>query len=130
MTQPTIRRIVRARDKRADMLMQESIDKSDAPPVHAESHHANAEDSISPSDIGAETPQAAQQKADTAEDNSKAYTNEHENKSNPHSGSQPVSAGENRPSGVPTGFMHFDTNLSIPIWWSGSDWIDSQNNIV
>lgn len=115
------RRITRARDKRADMLIQEAINESDAPPIHADSHSVTGADPILPSSIGAETPQGAQTKVDT-----------HENKSNPHTGSQPVSsfATIDRPTGINTGFMGFDTDLGIPIWWNGTDWVNSSGTIV
>src|SRR5690606_37549823 len=69
-----IRRIARARDKRADMMLQEAIVQSDLPPLHAETHRPTGIDPILPSDIGAETPQGAQQRADRAENNAKSYT--------------------------------------------------------
>lgn len=30
-----------------------------------------------------------------------------------------------RPTGIPTGYAYFDTTLSKPVWWSGSNWKDS-----
>jgi len=35
-----------------------------------------------------------------------------------------------RPLDVPVGFMGFDTDLGLPIWWNGTDWIDASGNIV
>lgn len=116
-----IRRVARARDQRTDLQLGEAIKQSDLPPVHSETHKATGSDPISPSDIGAETPAGAQTKVDT-----------HENKSNPHTGSQPVSsfATIDRPTGINTGFMGFDTDLGIPIWWNGTDWVNSSGTIV
>jgi parallel beta-helix repeat protein len=71
-----IRRIARARDKRADMMLQEAIIQSDLPPLHAETHRPTGTDPILPSDIGAETPAGAQTKADAAEARAKAYTDQ------------------------------------------------------
>ncbi|HQD05093.1 MAG TPA: hypothetical protein PLF82_10185, partial [Halanaerobiales bacterium] len=71
-----IRRIVRSRDKRADMMLQEAIVQSDLPPLHAETHRPTGTDPILPSDIGAETPAGAQTKADAAEARAKAYTDQ------------------------------------------------------
>src|SRR5690606_5054260 len=70
------RRISRARDKRADMMLQEAIEQSAAPPLHAETHRPTGTDPILPSDIGAETPAGAQTKADEAEARAKAYTDQ------------------------------------------------------
>lgn len=140
-----IRRIARARDKRADMMLQEAIEQSDAPPLHAETHRLTGTDPILPSDIGAETPQGAQQRADIAENNAKSYTDVQigivEQNSRDYTDNlktyieanyQPVisfpTAG--RPLDVPVGFMGFDTDLGLPIWWNGTDWIDASGNIV
>jgi len=60
------RRISRARDKRADMQLQENIRSSDKPTPHADTHAQSGNDTVTPSSIGAETPAAAQVKADTA----------------------------------------------------------------
>lgn len=84
---PKARRVSRARDKRADLQLQENIQSSEKPAPHAETHSAGGNDTITPSSIGAETPQAAQAKADSAETAAKSYTDTHEDKSNPHSGS-------------------------------------------
>src|SRR5690606_16007047 len=140
-----IRRIARARDKRADMMLQEAIVQSDLPPLHAETHRPTGIDPILPSDIGAETPQGAQQRADIAENNAKSYTDIQigivEQNSRDYTDNlktyieanyQPVisfpTAG--RPLDVPVGFMGFDTDLGLPIWWNGTDWIDASGNIV
>src|SRR5690606_7186561 len=140
-----IRRIARARDKRADMMLQEAIVQSDLPPLHAETHRPTGIDPILPSDIGAETPQGAQQRADRAENNAKSYTDVQigiaEQNSRDYTDNlktyieanyQPVisfpTAG--RPLDVPVGFMGFDTDLGLPIWWNGTDWIDASGNIV
>src|SRR5690606_29928190 len=139
-----IRRIARARDKRADMMLQEAIVQSDLPPLHAETHRPTGIDPILPSDIGAETPQGAQQRADIAENNAKSYTDIQigivEQNSRDYTDNlktyieanyQPVisfpTAG--RPLDVPVGFMGFDTDLGLPIWWNGTDWIDASGNI-
>ena len=140
-----IRRIVRARDKRADMMLQEAIIQSDLPPLHAETHRPTGIDPILPSDIGAETPQGAQQRADMAENNAKIYTDVQvgiaEQNSRDYTDNlktyieanyQPVIAfpTAGRPLDVPVGFMGFDTDLGLPIWWNGTDWIDASGNIV
>ncbi len=140
-----IRRIARARDKRADMMLQEAIIQSDLPPLHAETHRITGTDPILPSDIGAETPQGAQQRADIAENNAKSYTDIQigivEQNSRDYTDNlktyieanyQPVIAFSTagRPLDVPVGFMGFDTDLGLPIWWNGTDWIDASGNIV
>jgi len=140
-----IRRIVRSRDKRADMMLQEAIIQSDLPPLHAETHRPTGTDPILPSDIGAETPQGAQQRADMAENNAKSYTDVQvgivEQNSRDYTDNlktyieanyQPVIAfpTAGRPLDVPVGFMGFDTDLGLPIWWNGTDWIDASGNIV
>lgn len=140
-----IRRIARARDKRADMMLQEAIVQSDVPPLHAETHRPTGTDPILPSDIGAETPQGAQQRADSAENNAKSYTDVQvgivEQNSRDYTDNlktyieanyQPVIAfpTAGRPLDVPVGFMGFDTDLGLPIWWNGTDWIDASGNIV
>lgn len=146
-----IRRVTRARDPRADRQLEEAIKESSLPPAHADTHSVSGADTITPSSIGAETPGAAQTKADIAESNAKNYTDEHENKSNPHdgsastialddhinasnphSGSQPVTSftTADRPAGIAIGYMGFDIDLGIPIWWNGSDWIDVTGTVV
>src|SRR5690606_10993687 len=155
-----IRRIARARDKRADMMLQEAIVQSDLPPLHAETHRPTGIDPILPSDIGAETPQGAQQRADIAENNAKSYTDVQigivEQNSRNYTDVQVGIAEQNskdytdnlktyieanyqpvisfptagRPLDVPVGFMGFDTDLGLPIWWNGTDWIDASGNIV
>ena len=84
---PKARRVSRARDKRADLQLQENIQSSEKPVPHAETHSAGGNDTVTPSSIGAETPAAAQAKADSAETAAKDYTDTHELKDNPHSGS-------------------------------------------
>jgi len=81
------RRVARARDKRADIQLRENIEQSDKPEPHADTHSQSGNDTVTPSSIGAETPQAAQAKADSAEAEAKSYTDTHEDKSNPHIGS-------------------------------------------
>jgi hypothetical protein len=185
-----IRRIARARDKRADMMLQEAIIQSDLPPLHAETHRPTSTDPILPSDIGAETPQGAQQRADMAENNAKSYTDAQvgiveqnsrdytdaqvgiveqnsrdytdaqvgivEQNSKDYTDAQVGIVEQNsrdytdnlktyieanyqpviafptagRPLDVPVGFMGFDTDLGLPIWWNGTDWIDASGNIV
>lgn len=127
------------------MMLQEAIEQSDAPPLHAETHRLTGTDPILPSDIGAETPQGAQQRADIAENNAKSYTDIQigivEQNSRDYTDNlktyieanyQPVisfpTAG--RPLDVPVGYMGFDTDLGLPIWWNGTDWIDASGNIV
>lgn len=99
---PKFRRVSRAQDKRADIQLRENIESSDRPEPHASTHAQSGNDTVAPSSIGAETPAAAQAKADnaqsnaelyadvaasTAENNAKDYTDTHENKTNPHSNS-------------------------------------------
>jgi len=31
----------------------------------------------------------------------------------------------NRPIGISTGYQYFDTDINKPIWWNGSNWVDS-----
>ena len=127
------------------MMLQEAIEQSDAPPLHAETHRLTGTDPILPSDIGAETPQGAQQRADMAENNAKSYTDIQigivEQNSRDYTDNlktyieanyQPVIAfpTAGRPLDVPVGFMGFDTDLGLPIWWNGTDWIDAYGNIV
>lgn len=66
------RRVSRARDKRADVQLQENIRSSDKPVAHAETHSAGGNDTVTPSSIGA---------ADVT------TVNNHTAASNPHSGS-------------------------------------------
>lgn len=112
------------------MMLQEAIIQSDLPPLHAETHRPTGTDPILPSDIGAETPQGAQQRADMAENNAKSYTDNL--KTYIEANYQPVIAfpTAGRPLDVPVGFMGFDTDLGLPIWWNGTDWIDASGNIV
>ena len=127
------------------MMLQEAIIQSDLPPLHAETHRPTGTDPILPSDIGAETPQGAQQRADMAENNAKSYTDAQvgivEQNSRDYTDNlktyieanyQPVIAfpTAGRPLDVPVGFMGFDTDLGLPIWWNGTDWIDASGNIV
>lgn len=127
------------------MMLQEAIVQSDLPPLHAETHRPTGTDPILPSDIGAETPQGAQQRADIAENNAKNYTDVQigivEQNSRDYTDNlktyieanyQPVIAfpTAGRPLDVPVGFMGFDTDLGLPIWWNGTDWIDASGNIV
>lgn len=35
-----------------------------------------------------------------------------------------------RPAGVATGFMDFDTDLGIPIWWNGAAWVNASGTPV
>lgn len=127
------------------MMLQEAIIQSDLPPLHAETHRLTGTDPILPSDIGAETPQGAQQRADMAENNAKSYTDVQvgiaEQNSRDYTDNlktyieanyQPVIAfpTAGRPLDVPVGFMGFDTDLGLPIWWNGTDWIDASGNIV
>lgn len=127
------------------MMLQEAIVQSDVPPLHAETHRPTGTDPILPSDIGAETPQGAQQRADSAENNAKSYTDVQvgivEQNSRDYTDNlktyieanyQPVIAfpTAGRPLDVPVGFMGFDTDLGLPIWWNGTDWIDASGNIV
>ncbi|MFW6122251.1 MAG: hypothetical protein ACOC80_15315 [Petrotogales bacterium] len=152
-----IKRKSRARDKRADIQLQETIQKSDLPPEHSETHHAGAGDEITPSNIGAETPTGAQSKVDEHEDkenphsdsasatnlndhidsgnphsNSASETdlNDHIDSGNPHSDSQGINSGTDKPSSPSTGEMFFDTDLGQPIWYDGTDWVDAEGSTI
>ena len=140
---PKARRVSRASDKRVSFQLQENIKSSESPEPHSGTHAQSGADTVSPSSIGAETPPAAQVKADTAESNANGYTDTaetsangytdtHEAKANPHSGSQPINSftTANRPAGATTGYMGFDTDLGQPIWYSGTDWVDATGTIV
>ena len=129
---PKARRVSRASDKRASFQLQENIKSSESAEPHSGTHAQSGADTVSPSSIGAETPPAAQVKADTAESNANTYTDTHEDKDNPHSGSQPINSftTANRPAGATTGYMGFDTDLGQPIWYSGTDWVDATGTIV
>ena len=37
---------------------------------------------------------------------------------------------DNRPSDIPIGTQYFDTNLNIPIWWTGSSWVNALGNDI
>lgn len=37
---------------------------------------------------------------------------------------------DERPTGISTGFLFFDTSLSKPIWWNGTVWVDSTGTEV
>ena len=126
------RRVSRASDKRVSFQLQENVKSSESPEPHSGTHAQSGADTVSPSSIGAETPPAAQVKADTAESNANTYTDTHEDKDNPHSGSQPINSftTANRPAGATTGYMGFDTDLGQPIWYSGTDWVDATGTIV
>ena len=55
------------------------------PTAHKSTHASGGSDALTPEDIGAETPAGAQEKANAAESNAKAYADEHiNNTSNPH----------------------------------------------
>ena len=34
-----------------------------------------------------------------------------------------------RPTGVVIGTMYFDTDLNMPIWWNGTDWVDATGTV-
>lgn len=36
----------------------------------------------------------------------------------------------NRPTKINKGYMHFDTTLNKPIWWTGSKWVDATGTAV
>lgn len=35
-----------------------------------------------------------------------------------------------RPSNPESFTMYFDTDLGVPVWWTGSDWVDAGGNVV
>ena len=115
------RRVSRASDKRAEKQFSEVIDNSDAPAPHADSHSQNGNDTVEPSSIGAETPAAAQQKADNAENNAKDYTDGLVNLGG---------STADRPSSPIDYMMYFDTDLGQPIWYNGTEWVDATGTIV
>ena len=39
-----------------------------------------------------------------------------------------VGVTENRPTDVQAGFQYFDTTLNKPIYWTGTEWVDSEGN--
>lgn len=68
-----------------------------------------------------ESTQGAQNKADSALSSAKDYTD------TALQGVAYISAGDtdSRPEEPPTGFMYFDTDLGIPVWFDGSNWVDA-----
>jgi len=145
------RRVSRARDQRADAQFDQTVEDLETVPEHADNHKQTGSDPVQPSEIGAETPAGAQAKADTAESNAKGYTDTHEGKdnphsgsasntalnshetaSNPHNGSAPRQGGTtaNRPSSPANYEPYFDTDLNKPIWYNGTDWVDATGTIV
>lgn len=40
------------------------------------------------------------------------------------------SATADRPTGMPTGYPHFDTTLGIPVWWNGAAWVNASGAAV
>lgn len=44
--------------------------------------------------------------------------------------STPTGTTAQRPAAPSTGYPYFDTTLSIPIWWDGTNWVDSTGATV
>ena len=99
---------------------------------HSNSHSQTGSDTLYPSQIGADTSEQVQNKADAAETAAKGYTDTHEGKANPHSGSQARQGGttSNRPSSPNNYEFYFDTDLNKPIWYNGTDWVDATGTVV
>jgi len=124
-----IRRVARSRDKRTEVQLQENLKASTT--SEAEQYAEEAKQ---------DAYQYAEQQANQAKVDANDYTDTHENKSNPHSGSASndyvdslVNLGgptADRPTTPENYMMYFDTDLGHPIWYDGTDWVDSQGTVV
>jgi len=88
---PKARRVSRARDKRADVQLQENIESTDKPVPHAETHSQSGNDTVNPSDIGAADITTVNNHIIASNPHSESAdtttVNGHITASNPHSGS-------------------------------------------
>ena len=124
-----IRRVARSRDKRTEVQLQENLKASTT--SEAEQYAEEAKQ---------DAYQYAEEQANQAKVDANDYTDTHENKSNPHSGSASndyvdslVNLGgptADRPTTPDNYMMYFDTDLGHPIWYDGTDWVDSQGTVV
>ncbi len=121
-----IRTTGRIRDSRVEDQIREIQRQSGEPPLHADLHSRGGKDEIKPSDIGAETPLGAQQKAeaegvkavDQAQqmfDQTQQDLTSHVNQANPHSASQAIQGGSVRPASPKVYEMFFDTTINRAI---------------
>lgn len=130
-----------------DYLRDLNVNDNSSINNHSNSHSETGTDTIYPSQIGADTSEQVQAKADEAETAAKDYadtqadeaetaakdyTDTHEEKANPHSDSQAQQGGttDDRPSDPSSYEFYFDTDLDKPIWYNGSDWVDATGAVV
>lgn len=136
-----IRTTGRIRDSRVEDQIREIQRQGDESPLHAEMHYRGGRDELKPSDIGAETPSGAQQKAETEAnkvmgqaqqlfDQAQQALTSHADQSNPHFASQAIQGGSVRPVDAKMYEMFFDADLNKPIWWNGSGWVDAAGTLV
>ena len=154
-----IRRVARSRDKRTEVQLQENLKasttseaeqyaeeaKQDAYQYADQQANQAKQDANDYTDSAASTAEDnaksyADQQANQAKVDANDYTDTHENKSNPHSGSASndyvdslVNLGgptADRPTTPDNYMMYFDTDLGHPIWYDGTDWVDSQGTVV
>ena len=131
-----MKKVARARDVRAEKQMNENMKGTEKDYVDTEISEAK---------------NYANNEASKAENNAKSYTDDHEAKDNPHIGSasnidlnnhtsasNPHSSSQirqggttaNRPSSPTNYQFYFDTDLGKPIWYNGTDWVDSTGTVV
>ena len=133
---PKSRRLSRASDKRADVQLQENIESTEQPEPHADTHSQTGNDTVTPSSIGAASVETinnhTQSENPHSDSASNTDLNNHKNSSNPHTDSQTRQGGAtaNRPSTPDNYEFYFDTDLNKPIWYNGTDWVDSTGTIV
>ena len=110
----TIKKISRARDTRAERQLQNLL--------QATSEEIVEEIAQTKADLAETSAKTyADDQAGIAETNAKAYADSLVNLGGPTA---------NRP-GTPESFMmYFDTDLNKPIWYNGTDWVDSTGTIV
>ncbi len=122
--------VTRSGDKRISDQLSEiiraSIEDTEVP-RHRRSHAAGGIDRVYPGDIGAETPQGAQQKINNTlqdyytQDEVDAIIEEETRNGGPTA---------ERPSEPRDYQMYFDTDLGLPIWYDGTDWVNAEGIIV
>lgn len=105
------------RDAQVELQMIEIIKTSQALLDASEDAYQNILD-INSLLENIETKQGATEKANIAEQNAKYYTDE---KAKPSGGGTTL-----RPAVVDPFTCYFDTTLEIPIWWTGSKWVNAQ----